>query len=330
MTVYKDDSVLITGGKGFLGQWLYKKLNESGYTRLTAVGGTKDGIDLGEESHIGWMFDMYRPDVIIHLAARVGGIGANMKYPGGFMYENLNMGIKMIEEARQWECKKFIMTGTVCSYPKYCPVPFKEEDIWNGYPEETNAPYGIAKKTLMEMLQAYHSQFGMNTVNLVPTNMYGPGDNYDPRASHVIPAIMSRVAYAKQNDEPELEVWGSGKASREFLFVEDCAEAIQLAMENHNNDPSPINIGTGEETQVKDMIETMCEIMEYDGDLVWNDRKPDGQPRRCLDVTRAKEKFGFTASTPLREGLEKTVRWFNKYMTPYKKPLAELPPTERF
>ena len=274
--------------------------------------------------------DMYRPDVIIHLAARVGGIGANMKYPGGFLYENLNMGIKMIEEARQYECKKFIMTGTVCAYPKYCSVPFKEEDIWNGYPEETNAPYGVAKKTLMEMLQAYHSQFGMNAVNLIPTNMYGPGDNYDPRASHVIPAIMSRVAHAKENDEPELEVWGSGEASREFLFVEDCAEAIQLALENHDNDPSPINIGTGEETKIQDMVEMMCDVMGYNGELRWNDRRPDGQPRRCLDVTRAKEKLGFTATTSLRQGLEKTVQWFNHFMTPYKKPLQSLPPTERF
>ena len=330
MTINKDDSVLITGGKGFLGKWLYNRLDKSGYTRLTAVGGTKDGVDLGEEAHIGWLFDMYRPDVIIHLAARVGGIGANMKYPGGFLYENLNMGIKMIEEARQYECKKFIMMGTVCAYPKYCSVPFKEEDIWNGYPEETNAPYGIAKKTLMEMLQAYHRQFGMNTINLVPTNMYGPGDNFDPRASHVIPAIMSRIAYARENNEPELEVWGSGEASREFLFVEDCAEAIQLAMENHDDDPSPINIGTGTETKIKDLIVLLCEIMEYEGEIVWNNQKPDGQPRRCLDVTKAKEKFGFSSSTSLREGLEITSRWYNSHMSPYSKPLSELPPTERF
>ena len=330
MTINKDDSVLITGGRGFLGKWLYDRLNKAGYTRLTAVGGTKDGVDLGEEAHVGWMFDMYRPDVIIHLAARVGGIGANMKYPGGFLYENLNMGIKLIEEARQYECKKFIMMGTVCSYPKYCPVPFKEEDIWNGYPEETNAPYGIAKKTLMEMLQAYHRQFGMNTISLVPTNMYGPGDNFDPRASHVIPAIMSRIAHAKENNDPELEVWGSGEASREFLFVGDCAEAIQLAMENHDDDPSPINIGTGSETKIKDLIGLLCEIMEYEGEIVWNDQKPDGQPRRCLNVTKAKEKFGFSSSTPLRKGLEITFSWYDNHMAPYKKPLNELPPTERF
>ena len=322
-----EDVVLITGGRGFLGKRLYQLLNYSGYEKVVAMGGTKDGVDLGEEAVVGWMFDNYNPDVVIHLAARVGGIGANMKYPGGFLYENLNMGVKVIEEARQHGCKKFILAGTVCSYPKNCPVPFKEDDLWNGYPEETNAPYGIAKKTLMEMLLAYRKQFGFNGVSLIPVNMYGPGDNHDPRASHVIPAIISRVGYAKANGEKSMEVWGSGNASREFLYVDDCAEAVMLAMERYN-EADPVNIGTGVETNIRDLIELICELMEYDGEIVWNDEKPDGQPRRCLDVARAQEGFGFNASTSLREGLERTLEWCGNAEF-FLKQVNELPPTER-
>ena len=328
--MYRTKKILVTGAYGFLGKFFCKELEDRGYTDIIRLAGPSSAdIDLTKISDVEHVFDIYTPDVVVHLAARVGGIGANKNYPGSFFYQNMAMGLNVIEQARKSNCEKFVLASTVCAYPKFTPVPFNEMDIWNGYPEETNAPYGIAKKTLMEMLQAYHNQFGMNTVNLIPTNMYGPGDNYDPRASHVIPAIMSRVAYAKENDEPELEVWGSGEASREFLFVEDCAEAIQLALENHDNDPSPINIGTGEETKIKDMVEMMCDIMGYNGELRWNDRRPDGQPRRSLDVTRAKEKLGFTATTSLRQGLEKTVQWFNHFMTPYKKPLKSLPPTER-
>ena len=322
-----EDSILITGGRGFLGKRLYRLLNEAGYKKVTAVGGTQDGVDLGEDAHVGYMFDAYDPDVVIHLAARVGGIQANMNYPGGFLYENLNMGIKVIEEARQHGCKKFIMIGTVCSYPKHCPVPFREDDLWNGYPEETNAPYGIAKKTLMEMLLAYRKQFDFNGISLIPVNMYGPGDNYDPRASHVIPAILSRVGYAKASGQKSIEVWGSGKASREFLYVEDCARAIMLAMERYN-ESDPVNIGTGVETNIKDLIDLICELMEYDGEVIWNDSKPDGQPRRCLDVSRAEEGFGFTASTTLEDGLRQTVDWCKDFQF-YHKSLNELPPTER-
>ena len=322
-----EDVVLITGGRGFLGKRLYQLLNYSGYEKVVAMGGTNDGVDLGEEAVVGWMFDNYNPDVGNHLAARVGVIGANMKYPGGFLYENLNMGVKVIEEARQHGCKKFILAGTVCSYPKNCPVPFKEDDLWNGYPEETNAPYGIAKKTLMEMLLAYRKQFGFNGVSLIPVNMYGPGDNHDPRASHVIPAIISRVGYAKATGEKSMEVWGSGNASREFLYVDDCAEAVMLAMERYN-EADPVNIGTGVETNIRDLIELICELMEYDGEIVWNDEKPDGQPRRCLDVARAQEGFGFNASTSLREGLERTLEWCGNAEF-FLKQVNELPPTER-
>ena len=322
-----EDVVLITGGRGFLGKRLYQLLNYSGYEKVVAMGGTNAGVDLGEEAVVGWMFDNYNPDVVIHLAARVGGIGANMKYPGGFLYENLNMGVKVIEEARQHGCKKFILAGTVCSYPKNCPVPFKEDDLWNGYPEETNAPYGIAKKTLMEMLLAYRKQFGFNGVSLIPVNMYGPGDNHAPRASHVIPAIISRVGYAKANGEKSMEVWGSGNASREFLYVDDCAEAVMLAMERYN-EADPVNIGTGVETNIRDLIELICELMEYDGEIVWNDEKPDGQPRRCLDEARAQEGFGFNASTSLREGLERTLEWCGNAEF-FLKQVNELPPTER-
>jgi GDP-L-fucose synthase len=258
------------------------------------------------------MFQQCQPDVIVHLAARVGGIGANKENPGLFFYENLAMGMNLIETARKYgKLKKFVMVGTVCSYPKHAPVPFKEEDIWNGYPEETNAPYGVAKKTLMEMLIAYNAQYGLNCTNLVPVNMYGPHDNFDPAISHVIPALILKFDKAIQNKENEVKVWGTGKASREFLYIDDCAEAIRKSVEIDTT-PHPINIGTGSEISISDLAEKIRDLMGYKGDVVFNANGLDGQPRRCLDTSRACRVLGFQAQTGLARGLQTTINWYYK------------------
>ena len=250
--------------------------------------------------------------MIIHLAATVGGIGANKENPGLFMYDNLCMGMNLIESCRKYgKLKKFIMVGTVCAYPKFTPVPFKEEDIWNGYPEETNAPYGIAKKALMELLIAYKKQYGFESTNLIPVNMYGPHDNFDPSISHVIPALILKIASAMKSGERQVELWGTGQASREFLFVEDCAEAIALSI-NKETGPEPINVGTGSEIKICDLVTEIAEQMGYEGQIVYDNSKPDGQPRRCLDTSKAKEKLDFEAKTGLQDGLKETIEWFIK------------------
>lgn len=301
--------IIITGGTGFLGKAVRKALLNSNDTIVPLRG--RGEWDLTKQKHVEYLFAHNAPDVIVHLAAKVGGIGANKENPGLFMYENLAMGMNLIETARKYgSLKKFVMVGTVCSYPKFTDVPFKEEDIWNGYPEETNAPYGIAKKALMEMLAAYNTQYGLNCTNLIPVNMYGPHDNFHPSISHVIPAIILKIDKAIQNKESSVELWGTGNASREFLYVDDCAEAIKLAIDTDTT-PDPINIGTGSEFTISVLAEKIASVMGYKGDVLFNANGLDGQPRRCLDTSRAYEALGFQARTGLARGLSNTISWYN-------------------
>ena len=308
----KNDTILVTGGRGFLGRSVYKNLRKLGFTRIVTLAGSTGSLslDLTKQDNVRHILHAYHPKTVVHLAARVGGIGANRLNPGLFIYANLAMGVNLIEESRTMGVEKFVMVGTVCAYPKHTPVPFKEEDIWDGYPEETNAPYGIAKKTLMQMIISYKQQYDFNGINLIPVNMYGPHDNFNPSSSHVIPALILKFHEAmKDTPHKDMEVWGTGNASREFLYVDDCARAIALSVENHN-DPEPINIGTGSEIKISDLVELIAERMGYNGNIVWDSTKPDGQPRRCLDISRAKDLLGFTPSVSLSEGLDKTIEWF--------------------
>jgi GDP-L-fucose synthase len=297
--------VLLTGATGFVGQNVTKKLKEK--YDLLAIG-SKD-CDLRSQYKCEKLIDDTSPDIIVHIAGTVGGIGANKENPGKFMYENLVMGTNLINKAKENNISKFIMLGTVCAYPKFTQVPFKESDLWLGYPEETNAPYGIAKKILMKMIETYHEQYGFNGINLIPANMYGPYDHFNLTSSHVIPAMILKVKKAIENKEKFIELWGTGQASREFLYVDDCVDAIQLAIEK-DVPPSPINIGTGKEIKISTLAETICEIMSFDGDIKYDLSKPDGQPRRSLDVSMAKDLLGFQAKTDLKEGLKKTFDWF--------------------
>jgi len=302
--------ILLTGASGFLGQNILPKLKEDYYV----YGISSKDADLRKQSDCKKIISRFYPDVIIHAAGSVGGIGANRENPGKFMYDNLIMGANLIEEARHQGIGKFILLGTVCAYPKFTPVPFKEEELWNGYPEETNAPYGIAKKTLMKLLETYYEQYQFNGVNLIPVNMYGPHDHFNLTSSHVIPALILKVHQAKMNGDSIITLWGTGQASREFLFAEDCAEAIKLSIEK-NIGPEPINIGTGKEIKICELVETIADIMGFDGEIIYDDNYPDGQPRRCLDTTKAKEKLGFEAKTNLKEGLNKTIHYFwDKHM----------------
>jgi len=257
------------------------------------------------------MFDDLHPEVIIHLAAVVGGIGANRLHPCSFFYDNAIMGIQLIEEARLHHTEKFVQVGTICAYPKFTPVPFKEEDLWNGYPEETNAPYGLAKKMLLVQLQAYRQEYGLNGIYLLPVNLYGPGDNFDPKSSHVIPALIKKCIDAIISGEDEIVVWGTGKATREFFYVEDATEAIILATEKYNKS-DPVNIGASFEISIRNLVDLIVELTGYKGEVTWDETKPDGQPRRMLDTTKAYQKFGFKAKTDLREGLKKTIDWYRK------------------
>ena len=303
-----EGKILVTGTGGFLGTTVLSKLISKGYD-VSSLSGSSS-CDLRLQTEVDSLFEKESPDIVIHLAGRVGGIGINKENPGRFLYDNLMMGANLIEKARQNNCKKFVMVGTVCSYPKYTEVPFKEDDIWNGYPEETNAPYGIAKKTLMQMIISYKEQYGFNGINLIPVNMYGPHDNFNPNSSHVIPAIILKIKNAmKQEHHEDLEGWGTGSASREFLYVEDSAEAIISAMENLE-DPRPVNIGTGNEIKIFDLVNMIADEMGFKGNIVWDKTKPDGQPRRCLDTSRAKELFGFEAKTSLQDGIRKTLEWY--------------------
>jgi len=250
-------------------------------------------------------------DVIIYLAAKVGGIGANMQNPGSFFYDNLMMGVQLIEQARLNNVEKFVALGTICAYPKFTPVPFKESDLWNGYPEETNAPYGLAKKMMLVQLQSYKQQYGFNGIFLLPVNLYGPRDNFDPSSSHVIPALIRKISEAKKINSHSIIVWGDGSASREFLFVKDAAEGIVLATKKYNK-TDPVNLGSGQEITIKSLVSLLCELMDYKGEIVWNTAKPNGQPRRCLDVSKAEKEFGFKAKTEFKEGLKETIEWYEK------------------
>jgi len=301
--------IVVTGGLGFLGRRLTAQLREMGAAADRLFTPSIEQFDLTREGDVERMYEQFRPEVVIHLAAEVGGIGANRAQPGRFFYANMAMGLHLIEHARRRGIEKFVQVGTICAYPKFTPVPFREEDLWNGYPEETNAPYGIAKKALLVMLQAYRQQYGLNGIYLLPVNLYGPGDNFHPETSHVIPALIRKLVEARDRGDPEVEVWGTGRASREFLYVDDCARALALATVRYD-DPEPVNIGAGFEITIGDLAEKLARLTGYRGRLVWNSEKPDGQPRRCLDTSRAEKAFGFRAAMPFDEGLRRTIEWW--------------------
>lgn len=300
--------IIVTGGKGFLGTHLVKKLKEE---RACIDINTADlpEYDLRDIKNIKKMFEELKPDIIIHLAAIVGGIGANRENPGRFFYDNAIMGIQLMHEAYSRRIEKFVTLGTICCYPKFTRVPFKEDDLWNGYPEETNAPYGLAKKMLLVQSQAYRKQYDFNAIFLMPVNLYGPGDNFNPKTSHVIPALIRKCFDAIKNEEDHIVAWGTGKITREFLYVEDAAEAIILATEKYNK-PDPVNIGAGFEISIKDLVELIAKLTNFKGKILWDTTKPDGQPRRMLDTSKAKKEFGFKAKTYLEEGLKKTIKWY--------------------
>ena len=299
--------ILLTGGSGFLGRHVFDALKAQGAG--DAVVPRKAQYDLTQEEAVARVYRDHRPDVVIHLAAVVGGIGANRDNPGRFLYDNLMMGTQLMEYARRSGVQKFVGVGTICSYPKLTPVPFREDDLWSGYPEETNAPYGLAKKMLLVQGQAYRAQYGFNAIHLLPVNLYGPGDNFDPASSHVIPALILKCQEAIEESAPEIVCWGDGSPTREFLYVEDCAEAIVAAARLYEG-PEPVNIGAGFEISIKDLSELIAELMGFEGEIRWDVTKPNGQPRRSLDVSRAREEFGFQAKTDFRSGLERTIRWF--------------------
>jgi GDP-L-fucose synthase len=301
------DRILVTGGAGFLGSFVVEKLQARGYKDLVIP--RRREYDLTRETDVERLYVDARPAVVLHLAAEVGGIGANRDNPGRYFFANAAMGLHLIENARKNKIKKFVQVGTICAYPKFTPVPFKEAELWNGYPEETNAPYGIAKKALLVMCQAYRQQYGLNAVYLLPVNLYGPRDNFDLHSSHVIPALVRKCVEARLRADKEIIAWGTGSASREFLFVEDCAEGLVLAMEKYDS-PDPINLGSGREITIRDLTHLIAKLCRFEGQIIWDATKPDGQPRRCLDVSVAREKLGFTANTPFEVGLKKTIEWF--------------------
>ena len=299
---------MVTGGGGFLGSWVVKKLKRRGCENIFVP--RSHEYDLRQSADITRALKTGSPDIIIHLAARVGGIGANRAHPAEYFYDNLMMGVQLLHESWKSGVKKFVAIGTVCAYPKFTPVPFCEEDLWNGYPEETNAPYGLAKKMLLVQSQAYRQQYGYNSNFLLPVNLYGPGDNFDPESSHVIPALIKKCVEARARNEKSIEVWGDGSPTREFLYVEDAAEGILLASEYYD-DSAPVNLGNGQEISIKHLVETIALLTGFKGDLVWDSSKPNGQPRRKLD-TRKAELFNFHATTSLEEGLTRTIDWYEK------------------
>ena len=300
--------VMVTGGAGFLGAHVVSRLRDAGADVFVPRSRT---YDLRETDGIVRALADARPQMIVHLAAVVGGIGANRENPGRFFYENAIMGIELMEQARVAGVDKYVQIGTVCSYPKFTPVPFHEDDIWNGYPEETNAPYGLAKKMLLVQGQAYRAQYGMNVIFLIPVNLYGPGDNFDPASSHVIPALIRKCVDARLAGAPSIEVWGSGAASREFLYVDDAAEGIVLAADRFNG-AEPVNLGVGQEITIRDLVEVIVRLTHYEGEIAWDRTKPDGQPRRALDTSRARELFGFQARTTFEDGLRATIDWYER------------------
>ena len=304
--------VTVTGGAGFLGRFVVQKLKELDVEVFVP---RSSDYNLIEKDDIVRLLNETRPDLVIHLAAVVGGIGYNQKNPGRFFYDNLMMGVQLIEQSRLFGVRKFLATGTVCAYPKFTPVPFKEDDIWNGYPEETNAPYGLAKKMMLVQSQAYRQQYAFNSIFLLPANLYGPGDNFDLETSHVIPALIRKCVEARREGKPFIEAWGSGEVSREFLYVEDCAEALVRAAAVYN-ESEPVNIGTGNEVMIKDLVKMIARVSDFHGEIRWQASKPDGQPRRRLEVTRALEKFGFSATTSLEDGLRRTIEWYEEDQSP--------------
>ena len=304
---WANKRVVVTGGHGFLGSFVAEKLRERGASELF-LPRSRD-FDLRSSDDVERLFSETRPDVVIHLAAVVGGIGANRRHPGRYFYENAIMGLQIIESARRHHLSKLVCLGTVCSYPKFTPVPFREDDLWNGYPEETNAPYGLAKKMLLVQLQSYRNEYGFPGIYLVPVNLYGPRDNFNLESSHVIPALVRKCVEARDSRASKIVVWGTGQATREFLYVEDAAEAIVLAAEQYDK-PDPVNLGSGEEISIGDLVAQVKDLVGFTGSIEWDHTQPDGQPRRRLDTTRAQNEFGWSARTPIREGLEKTMAWF--------------------
>src|SRR5258706_7962962 len=302
--------VTVTGGHGFLGRRVVSLIESLG-AKVTTFGSSE--YNLTKQADIARMYADQGPEIVIHLAAKVGGIGANLDNPGSFFYENAIMGIEIVEQARHRDVAKVVQVGTVCAYPKFAPIPFSEDDLWNGYPEETNAPYGLAKKMLLVQAQAYREQYGFNAIYLLPVNLYGPGDNVDLHNSHVIPALIRKCLEARDANAPSIQAWGTGKPTREFLYVEDAARAIVLAAERYNK-PDPVNVGSSEEISIKDLTELIVELTGYQGKVHWDGSKPDGQPRRKLNVDRAQKEFGFKSTTPFRVGLAETIRWYQGVM----------------
>jgi GDP-L-fucose synthase len=304
---WESQRVLVTGGAGFLGRVVVARLQER---RADVLVVRSADYDLRREADVARLFDETRPQMVIHLAARVGGIGINREHPGSFFYDNLMMGVQLMEYGRRAGVQKFVAVGTVCAYPKFTPVPFREDDLWKGYPEESNASYGLAKKMLLVQAQAYRAEYGFNAIYVLPVNLYGPHDNFDPASSHVIPALIKKCVEAREAGDAVIPVWGNGSASREFLYVDDAARAIVLAAERYN-DPDPVNLGSGQEISIRDLIEKIAGLTGYQGRIEWDLSKPDGQPRRSLDITRARDRFGFVAQVQLDEGLRQTIDWFD-------------------
>jgi len=299
--------VLVTGGAGFLGRYVVDELRRRGAPPPVVPRSCEH--DLRREDAIVRLLEASRPEIIVHLAAVVGGIGANRENPGRFFYDNLVMGVQLMEQARRFGVAKFVAVGTVCSYPKFTPVPFREEDLWSGYPEETNAPYGLAKKMLLVQAQAYRAQYGFDAIFLMPVNLYGPGDNFDPASSHVIPALVRKCVDATARGEDRITVWGTGQATREFLYVADAAEGIVMAAEQYDGD-EPVNLGSGSEISIRDLTVLIARLTGFEGEFVWDETLPDGQPRRALDVSRAEKYFGFRARTGFEDGLRRTIEWY--------------------
>jgi GDP-L-fucose synthase len=312
MSFWENKTVLVTGGSGFLGSFVVDKLRARGPKDIV-IPRSRDG-DLRTLEAIRKVLTEVNPDIIIHLAARVGGIGANRAHPAEFFYDNLMMGVQLLHEAWQFGVEKFLALGTVCAYPKYTPVPFREEDLWDGYPEETNAPYGLAKKMLLVQSQAYREQYGFNSIFLLPVNLYGPGDNFDLESSHVIPALIRKCIEAQERGDASIVAWGDGSPTREFLYVEDAAEGILLAAERYNKS-DPVNLGSALEISIKELLETIARLTGFEGKIVWDTSRPNGQPRRKLDTRRAEREFGFRATTSFEEGLRRTIAWYQSTAT---------------
>ena len=307
MNFWHNKTVVVTGGSGFLGSFVVDKLRDLGPRQIIVP--RRQEYDLKQLEAIRTLLQEAKPDLIIHLAARVGGIGANRAHPAEFFYDNLIMGVQLLHEAWRFGVEKFVAVGTVCAYPKHTPVPFREEDLWNGYPEETNAPYGLAKKMLLVQSQVYREQYGFNSIFLLPVNLYGPGDNFDPESSHVIPALIRKCVEAREHEDAAIVAWGDGTPTREFLYVEDAAEGILLASERYNK-KDPVNLGSAFEISIKELLEIIARLTGFKGEIVWDTSKPNGQPRRKLDTSRAEREFGFRAQTTFEKGLQRTIAWF--------------------